>query len=115
MHYRIYPQTGQTRIFIEPRSKCVIRYFSQKEMSERHRDKNFNVIGEIGGFARAPNQGDILIAENGCSIPILPRGSRIRPFEWVIGYVALENDSYLAVIRSLLCCLIHPRGMCIKP
>lgn len=29
--------------------------------------------------------------------------SLARPFEWVIGYVPVENGSYLAVVKSLLC------------
>lgn len=110
MIYRIDPKTGLTGTFVEPRSKCVIRYFSNKEMSKLYRDKNFNVIGEIGGFARVPVQGDILLMENGVNLSIHPRGSRIRPFEWVIGYAAVENDCYLAVIRSMLCSLIHHKG-----
>lgn len=109
MIYRIVPQTGRIASFVEPRSGCVIRYVTRKEMSEQYRDKNFNVIGEIGGFVHAPAQGDILITENGSSLPILPRGSRLRFLEWVIGYAAVENNSYLAVVRSLLCRLICRR------
>ncbi len=104
MIYRIVPQTGRSGIFVEPRSGCVIRYVTRKEMSEQYRDKNFNVIGEIGGFARAPVQGDILITENGSNLPILPRGSRIPLLEWVIGYASVEKSSYLAVVKSLLFC-----------
>jgi hypothetical protein len=109
MIYRIVPQTGRSGIFVEPRSGCVIRYVTRKEMSEQYRDKNFNVIGEIGGFARAPAQGDILITENGSNIPILPRGSRVRPLEWIVGYIAVEKSSYLAVVKSLRCSLICRR------
>lgn len=111
MIYRIDLKAGLTGTFVEPCSKCVIHYFSNKEMLKQYRDKNFNVIGEIGGFSRVPVQGDILLTENGSNLPIHPRGSRIRPFEWVIGYAALENDCYLAVIRSLLCSLIHRKGI----
>ncbi len=106
MIYRIVPQTGRIGIFVEPRSGCVIRYVTRKAMSEQYRDKNFNVIGEIGGFARAPDQGDILITENGSNLPILPRGSRVNPLEWVVGYVEVEENSYLAVVKSLRCCLM---------
>lgn len=102
MLYRIVPESGQTRLFTEPCSRCILRYSSKKEMSERYGDKNFNIIGEIGGFARPPDKGDFLLADSGRKIPIHPRGSLIRPFEWVTGYVAVEKGSYLAVVRSLL-------------
>lgn len=101
MLYRTDPQRRPSKRFIEPYTKCEVWYFSKKELSALYRDKNFNVIGEIGGSAHVPNQGDVLIVESGKEIPILPRGSLIRPFERIIGYAALENDSYLAVVWSL--------------
>lgn len=102
MLYRIDPQREQTRMFVEPRSKSVIRYFTKKEMQARYEDRNFNIIGEIGGFSRTPNKGDFLLADDGRKIPIHPRGSLIKPFEWVTGYVAVGKNTYLAAVRGLI-------------
>lgn len=109
MLYQIYSESGQTRIFTEPGSRCVLRYFSKQEILKRYQDINFSIIGEIGSFARSPDKADFLLTNSGRKIPIHPRGSLIRPFEWVIGYTAMEKNTYLAVVRSLLCCLLHCR------
>lgn len=71
-------------------------------MRELYPGGNFTVIGEIGGIARFPDSGDRLIVETGSAIPILPRGSRKRPFEWVSGYIAVGKHTYLAVIGGLI-------------
>lgn len=102
MPYQIAPQQGQTKRYMEPRRKCEIWYFSKKQLSARCSEQTFHVIGEIGGCARAPNQGDVLTTENGAQLPILPRGSLRWPLERIIGYALLTNGSYLAVVWSPL-------------
>jgi len=101
--YQIYHKAGQTRTFIEPNSGCILRYYSKREMNRQYQDKNFNIIGEIGCYGRPPNKADYLLVDSLRKIPIYPRGSIIKPFEWVIGYTAVGENSYLAVVRSLLC------------
>jgi len=69
---------------------------------ERYPDERFVIIGEIGGIARPPNGIDLLIAETGKVIPILPRGSLKKPLEWVAGYVGVDKDTYIAAVKSLI-------------
>ena len=102
MHYRIVPQTNALKLYREPHSGSKLPYRTIKEMRTLYPNGNFAVIGEIGGFARPPDDGDLLLIMDGKSIPILPRGSLIKPFEWVAGYAAVDENTYLAVIRSLI-------------
>ena len=109
MLYRIERNVDCAKLYREPRSRSKLPYRTAKEMRELYPDGGFNIIGEIGGFACAPDRGDFLIEDNGNKIPIHPRGSLIPPFEWVAGYIPVGKSSYLAVIRSLLCWLIFKK------
>lgn len=101
MTFRLYPQTAKTWIFTEPRSRCRLPYRTVKEIRVLYPCENFLIVGEIGSRSRPPERGDILLTEDGKSIPILPRGSRHRPFEWVAGYIAVEKNTYIAAVRSI--------------
>lgn len=98
MIYQIYTQTGKNRFFTEVRSFSKIPYVTAKEMKKRYPDRDFIIIGEIGSLAHAPIDGDRLFIKDGKVIPILPRGSLKRPFEWVVGYTAVQENSYVAVV-----------------
>jgi len=102
MLYRIVPQTNALKLYREPHSGSKLPYRTIKEMRKLYPDGNFVIIGEIGGIARPPTDGDHLLIGGGKSIPILPRGSLRKPFEWVAGYVAVDGNTYLAAIRSLI-------------
>lgn len=102
MHYRIVPQANALKLYRDPHSGSKLPYHTIKEMRQLYPNGNFAVIGEIGGFARRANDGDHLIIMDGKSIPILPRGSLIKPLERVAGYVAVDENTYLAVIRSMI-------------
>ncbi len=100
MLYRIYPQVGGERIFTEPRSRSRLPYCTAKEMRTRYPDGNFVVIGEIGGLARPSTDEDRLLTGEGKTLPILARGSLKKPFEWVAGYIAIGEYTYIAAIGS---------------
>jgi hypothetical protein len=102
MLYRIDPPTDDLKLYREPHSGSKLPYRTVKEMRMLYPEGNFAIMGEIGGLARAPNDGDRLLLANGRFIPILPRGSLIKPFEWVAGYIAIGKNAYLAVVRSLI-------------
>lgn len=102
MFYRLYPQTNDARLFTKLHSRSRLPYRTAKEMRERYPNGNFVIIGEIGSFARPPTDGDKLLTEDGQILPILPRGSLKRPFEWIAGYVAVDKNAYLAAIGSLI-------------
>lgn len=102
MIYKIYPQAGGARLFVEPRSRSSFPYCTAKEMRTRYPDGNFVIIGEIGGIAQPSADGDWLLAGDGRALPILPRGSLKKPFEWIAGYIAVGKHTYIAVIRSLI-------------
>jgi len=42
------------------------------------------------------------VTGTGKSIPIFPLGSIKKPFEWVDGYAAVGENTYVAVVKSLL-------------
>jgi len=102
MFYRLYSQTNDARLFMEPRSRSRLPYRTPKEMRERYPSGEFDIIGEIGSFARPPTNGDKLLTGDGQALPVLPRGSLKRPFEWIAGYVAIDKNTYLAAIGSLI-------------
>lgn len=106
MLYRIYPQTNSLKFYKEPYSGSKIPYLTVKEMRKVYPNGDFVIIGEIGSTVRPPNDGDELIIANGELIPILPRGSSKKPFEWVSGYVAVGEKTYIAVLGSPLKILI---------
>lgn len=102
MLYRIDPQSDSLKFYREPYSGSRLPYHTVRGMRELYPDGSFVIIGEIGCAARPPNDGDRLLIANGKFIPILPRGSLRKPLEWIIGYVAVDKNTYLAAIRSLL-------------
>ncbi|SBW11196.1 conserved hypothetical protein [uncultured Eubacteriales bacterium] len=102
MLYRIYPQTDAAKFYMEPHSGSSLPFLTVKKMRKIYPDDHFTVIGEIGGISRPPDNGNRLVTETGEVVPILPRGSLRRPFEWVAGYVAVDKSTYLAAIRSLI-------------
>jgi len=108
MLYCVYPRTGSAKLYMEPRSRNRVPYHTAKEMRKLYPNNNFAVIGEIGGFARSPNNGDRLLTEDGKVLLICPRGSLKRPFEWVTGYIAVGESTYLAAIRGVIPAFSRP-------
>jgi len=100
MLYRIDQQTDALKFYREPHSGSKLPYRTVKEIGELYPDGNFVIIGEIGCFARPPNDGDCLLIASGKNIPIMPRGSLRKPFEWIVGYVAVGENTYLAALGS---------------
>ena len=101
MLYHIYLQTNQTRIFKEKYSRSKIPYRTAKKMRELYPGGGFVIIGEIGNFAETLEDQDVLLTNCGIAIPIFPRGSLIKPFEWISGYIAVEENIYVAAVRSI--------------
>jgi len=64
-------------------------------------DGSFVIIGEIGNFAKAYADQDVLLINAGKALPIFPRGSLIKPLEWIVGYIAVGENTYVAAVRSL--------------
>lgn len=107
MLYKIHPQNEELKLFREPHSRYKVPYRTVKEMQKLYPDGDFTIIGEIGGIARPPKVGDLLLITNGKFIPILPRGSLRKPLEWVSGYVEVDKNIYLAAIRSPITIFYH--------
>jgi len=70
-------------------------------MKEIYPDKNFVIIGEIGIFADTFKFQDVLLTDDGKFVPIFPRGSLTKPFEWIAGYAAVGENTYVAVVKSI--------------
>lgn len=102
MLYRPDPNIRTIKWYMEPRSRCRLPYFTPREMQELYNDGDFMIVGEIGGLARPQEDGDVLMADGARRIPILPRGSIKKPFEWVVGYIPVSRDTYLAVVGSVM-------------
>jgi len=87
---------------MERHSLTQIAYASKRKMDELYPDGGYEVIGEIGNFAKKYASQDVIVTDTGKSIGIFPRGSLKKPFEWVTGYAAVEKNTYVAVVRSLI-------------
>ena len=70
-------------------------------MKEMYPEEDFVVIGEIGICAETFNTQDILLTDDGKLVPIFPRGSLTKPFEWIAGYIAVGENTYVAAVRSI--------------
>jgi len=70
-------------------------------MKEIYPDRNFVIIGEIGIYADTFNFQDAILTDDGKLIPIFPRGSLRKPFEWIAGYIAVGENTYAAVVKSI--------------
>lgn len=101
MLYHLYPQTGETRIFKEKYSRSRIPYHTGKSMRAKYPGGGFVIIGEIGNFAQTSEDYDVLLASDGKELPIFPRGSLSKHFEWIAGYVAVGENTYVAAVKSI--------------
>jgi len=86
----------------ERHSKSIISYYSKGKMIELYSNRGYEVIGEISNCAKIYSGQDEIITDTGKSIPIFPRGSYKKPIEWVAGYAAIEENTYVAVIKSMI-------------
>jgi len=76
-------------------------------MKEMYPDEDFVVIGEIGICAESFNSQDMLLTDYGKLVPIFPRGSLTKPFEWIAGYIAVGENTYVAVVKSIFPPFLH--------
>lgn len=98
MFYQVNIHAGKPGFFTEVRSHGKIQYITVREMKKLYPDENFVIIGQIGSLSHEPTVGDWLCTEDGKIIPILPRGSLKKPFEWVVGYTEVQDKKYVAVV-----------------
>lgn len=73
--------------------------------------ERYEIIGEIGNFTKNHSSQDIILADTGRMIPIFPRGSYSKPFEWIVGYAAVGENIYVAVIKCMIPLLIWKYGI----
>ncbi len=90
------------RCYIEPNSHSKFPYLTVKEMRALFPDSNFIIVGEIGGLSRPPNYTDVLFADGVKRLSVLPRGSLKQPFEWIAGYIPVQGNTYLSLVKSML-------------
>jgi len=91
-----------THYTTERHSNSLITYYSKCKMVELYPEGGYEVIGEIGNYAKGNSNLDEILTDSGKSIPIFPRGSLKKPFEWVAGYAAVSENTYVAVVRSMI-------------
>ena len=109
MIYQTYPMSIETLHMKERHSCSQIAYVSKQKMYELYPNGNYEVIGEIGNFAKKYTSHDVIVTDTGKSICIFPRGSLKKPFEWVAGYSAVEENTYVAVVKSVIPKLLEYR------
>lgn len=86
----------------EKHSRSLIAYYSKQKMDELYPDGGYEVIGEIGNSTKRYSSQDVILIDTDKSIPIFSRGSLKKPFEWIAGYTAVGENTYVAVVKSLI-------------
>ena len=102
MMWGFYPKANCTLHTRERHSSSQIVYYSKQKMDELYPDGGYEVIGEIGSFTKRYSSQDVILTDTGKSIPIFSRGSLKKPFEWIIGYTAVGENTYVAVVKSVI-------------
>lgn len=102
MTYKFLTDCNDAHYITEKHSHRPIAYYPKQKMSELYQNGGYEVIGEIGNSIERYLGIDEILLETGESIPIFPRGSVKKPFEWVIGYSAVGENSYVAVIKNII-------------
>lgn len=108
MIYRLDPMI-EIRFSTKKYGRYGIPYLPVRKMKKMYPDGGFVVIGEIGNLARTPSGRDILLTGDGTEVSIFPRGCMRRPFEWIVGYTAVEENTYAAVVQNLFSAFLRYR------
>lgn len=101
MLYRIDPTARTAKSYVEPHTRSRVPCRTGREMRALYPAGGFLIVGEIGCCGPPAPDGDVLLTRAGAAIPIYPRGSLTRPWEWVVGYVPMEGSAYAAAVSSL--------------
>ena len=102
MTYQFYPQNNDKLCRTERHSHSPIAYCSKRKMEKLYPRGGYEVIGEIGNYTKRQAFQDVIQNKEGKTIPIFPRGSLKKPFEWVAGYAAVGENMYVAVIKGII-------------
>lgn len=100
--YRFYNQMVDVCYMTEWSSCSRIAYSSKQRMDKLYPNGDYEVIGEIGNFAKEYPRQDVIITDTGKVIPIFPKGSIRKSFEWVTGYASVGENTFVAVVRSIV-------------
>lgn len=109
MTFQIVQGVHSTCHMLEPNSSTVVTYYPNYKMKRLYPKDEYEVIGEIGNFSKKYSDQDEILAETGKRIPIFPRGSLRHPWEWVTGYAAVGENTYVAVVKSMIPYLFYKR------
>ncbi|MDF2524070.1 MAG: hypothetical protein K0R31_1711 [Clostridiales bacterium] len=88
--------------FYHKGNDAKLAYYSKQKIDELYPNVGYEVIGEIGNFAKKFAGQDVIVTNTGKIIPIFPRGSLKKPFEWVAGYAAVGENIYVAVVKRII-------------
>lgn len=102
MVYRFCPEQNDMLHMTERHSCSRIAYFSKQKIDALYPDAGYEVIGEIGNFAKEYEGQDVVLTVTGKKTPVFPRGSIKRPFEWIAGYAAVGENIFVAVVRGVI-------------
>lgn len=101
MLYQTDRTTRAAGRYREPYSRSVLTCRTGRELRALYPGGGYQIVGEIGVLAPRSADGDSLLAASGTVIPICPRGSLMKPIEWVAGYIPLGGNAYAAAVASI--------------
>lgn len=109
MTFQIVQGGHGTFHMLEPNSCTVVNYYPKCKMKRLYPKNDYEVIGEIGNFSKRYSNEDEILAGTGKRIPVFPRGSLKSPFEWVTGYAMVGENTYVAVVKSIIPYLFYKK------
>lgn len=105
MNYHFYHQRrdpSETLSMTERHSGTKVAYYSKGKMQELYPEGGYEIIGEISNLAKRYAVQDVVVSITGKLIPIFPRGTLRKPFEWVVGYAAVGPHTYVCVVKGVI-------------
>ena len=80
--------------------KTAILFYNKKQMKTFYPNKNFRVVGEINN--KTGIQCSTVDNLNGKPLPVYKEKTHNKLTESVVGYTAIDDHIYLAVVKNVL-------------
>lgn len=99
MDYKIINKPNYAGKITVKKYQLLIRFYTKKQMKTTYPNNNFRVVGEIGNISGV----QCGTAENldGQPLPMYKEWSHDRFTERIVGYTAIDDHTYLAVVKNI--------------
>jgi hypothetical protein len=98
--YKLNIRTDYAGKLLDHKAHIQIQYYTRRQIESIYPYKNFSIVGEVGNQTGVQNGA----AENldGQPLPVYKERTYNMLTESIVGYTAVDNHIYLAVIKNVL-------------